>query len=174
MLPIDIEHRFDEASLSRVERLYMLDDAFNAQTFRALGFERTVVTQTHSGDQLTRALRLCPLAALPKPFASLVPRGAFFIEEHVSYDFGQHRGSFVTRPSVLTQQFRAEGSVALAQEGAIVVFRLAGAAHASLSLLSRRAEKQSVQTAEEQHAALAEAVRARLAEERWAARPPAA
>jgi hypothetical protein len=159
---VEVQHRFEGAQLGAVERLYMLDDEFNQLIFRALGFERKVVRRSMHEQRLERTLRLCPVQALPKPFASLVPSGAFFIEEQVQYDFSRHEGVFVTRPSVLTQQFRAEGTIALFAEPHAVLFRLSGEAHASLSLLSNRAERQAVRTAEAQHAALADAIRVRL------------
>jgi hypothetical protein len=165
-----LEHRFEGANIQEVERLYMLDDAFNRETFHALGFVRKVVESRMERGELTRTLHLCPLAALPKPFGSLVPSGVFYIEEQVRYDFARRRGTFVTRPSVLHDKFRAEGTIALVEFGSAVAFRLDGEAHASLSLLSGRAEKQAVRSAEQQHAALADAIRGRLSP-RHLARP---
>lgn len=167
-----LEHRFEDADIQEVERLYMLDDEFNRETFHELGFVRKVVETRFERGELLRILHLCPLAPLPRPFSSLVPSGVFYIEEQVRYQFARRRGTFVTRPSVLHDKFRAEGSIALVPVAGGVTFQLEGDAHASLSLLSGRAEKQAVRSAEQQHAALAGAIRARLSP-RHAARPTA-
>jgi hypothetical protein len=159
---VEIRHYFEGAELGLVERLYMLDHAFNEQTFAALGYGRRVVEQTMQGDRLARTLHLCPTAALPAPFSKLLRDGAFYIREHVEYDFVQHRGSWATSPSVLTSQFQASGSLSFARDARGVAFHLEGAARSTIPLLARSAEKQAVRTAEEQHAALAGAVRARL------------
>lgn len=172
MTPFTIEHRFEGAILEQVERLYMLDEAFNEATFKELGFDRRVVATRHDGDELDRLLRLCPHHAVPKPFSSLMPSGSFYIEEHVRYRFDRHAGTFVTRPSLLHEQFRAEGQIELIAIDGSVVFRLVGEAHARLSLLSKSAEKQAVRSAHEQHAGLASAIRLRIASAR--AQPAAA
>ncbi|MET0342321.1 MAG: DUF2505 family protein [Polyangiales bacterium] len=168
MRRIEIREPFLGASRAEVERLYMLDDAFNEATFRALGFAREVTAQSTTGDTLERVLTLTPLHALPGPFAALLPAGLLRITEHVSYDFRTHRGRWRTTPSALASQFRAEGTLALEDAAGGVVFALEGAADASIPLLGGRAEKHAVHTATAQHQALAAAIRKQLAAHRAA------
>jgi len=166
---VDIRHRFEGATLQQIEALYLLDDPFNRDTFERMGYARKVVTRTLEGDALTRVLHLCPHKPLPAPFSALVPNGVFHIIEQITYDFGAHRGTWRTTPSVLGTKFRAEGPIAIEEQDGAVTFRLEGDVSAQLSLLSRRAERQAVATAEQQHEALARAVRERLATSRGAA-----
>ena len=160
---VDIRHRFEGATLQQVEALYLLDDEFNRETFERMGYTRKVVSRTLDGDAFARVLHLCPHRPLPTPFSALVPNGVFHIVEQIEYDFGAHRGTFRTTPSVLANKFRVEGPIAIEERDGGVTFRLEGEVSAQLSLLSRRAERQAVTTAEQQHEALARAVRARLA-----------
>lgn len=164
MRRIEIREPFVGARREEVERLYMLDDAFNEATFRSLGFAREVTAKTAQGDTLERVLTLTPLQALPGPFAALLPSGLLRITEHVAYDFAAHRGRWRTTPSALSSQFRAEGTLAIEDTGDGVVFILEGAADASIPLIGGRAEKHAVTTATLQHEALAQAIRRRLGE----------
>lgn len=168
MRRIEIREPFQGARRAEVEQLYMLDDAFNEATFRALGFAREVKRKDAQGDHLARELTLTPLSALPGPFAALLPAGLLRITELVEYDFATHRGRWRTVPSALSQQFRAEGTLAIEDAADGVVFVLEGEADASIPLLGGRAEKHAVTTAQRQHEALARAIRARLAD-RYAA-----
>lgn len=159
---VHIRHQFVGALREHVERLYMLDDEFNRETFERMGFVRKVLAQARHGETLERTLRLCPERALPAPFSSLVPREAFHIVEQVTYDFARHEGTWRTIPSVLAQQFTASGTLALEKQGGAVIFQMEGDVTCKLPLLGRRAERQAVATAELQHAQLADAVRERL------------
>lgn len=161
-MQVEIEQRFEGATVREVEQLYMLDDEFNRTTFELIGYGRKVISCTQQGDLLDRVLHLCPQSGLPPPFAQLVPSGVFHIVEELHYDFGRHRGTWRTSPSVLARQFTASGELALEQTPEGVIFRLHGEARAQLSLLSKRAERQAVTTAHAQHAALGRAIRARL------------
>lgn len=159
---VDIRHRFEGATLQQVEALYLLDDEFNRETFDRMGYTRQVVSRTLEGDAFSRVLHLSPHRPLPAPFSTLVPSGVFHIVEQIEYDFGAHRGTFRTTPSVLAKQFQVEGPIAIEEHDGAVTFRLEGEVTAHLSLLSRRAERQAAATAEQQHEALARAVRERL------------
>lgn len=160
---VEIRHQFEGATRREIEELYLLDDDFNCAVFAQLGFDRRVLHRTLRGESLERVLRLCPRRPLPPPFSLLVPSGVFHITEAIHYDLGTHRGTWRTVPSVLGSQFLAEGSLAIDETDAAVVFRLEGTARASIPLLGSRAERQAVSTAQTQHAALARAVRERLA-----------
>jgi len=160
---VEIRHRFEGATLREVEELYLLDDEFNRATFERMGYTRKVVTHTLEGDAFERTLHLCPHKPLPAPFSALVPSGMFHIIEQIHYDFRTHTGTWRTTPSVLGKQFRAEGPLRIEESDGAIVFRLEGDVSASIPLLSRRAEKQAVATAESQHEALARAVREQLA-----------
>ena len=107
---IEIRHRFEGAELEDVERLYMLDDGFNERTFKELGYDRRVMGNERQGQRLVRTLHLVPTHALPAPFSVLVRDGSFHITEHVEYDFTEHRGTWTTTPSVLSNQFNASGT----------------------------------------------------------------
>ncbi|HMJ14966.1 MAG TPA: DUF2505 family protein [Polyangiaceae bacterium] len=160
---IEIRQHFAGATLDDVERLYMLDETFNRETFAALGYERRVLVADRHAERLLRTLHLCPTRALPAPFSSLLRGGTFHIEEQVAYDFAAHRGTWTTAPSLLANQFQASGTFSFAGDHDGVTFHLEGSARSTLPLLARSAEKQGVRTAEQQHAGLAAAVRARIA-----------
>lgn len=160
---IDICHEFC-AAREDVEALYLLDDEFNRVAFERMGFARSVLALSRVGSLLVRTLRLTPLRALPAPFASLVSGAGFHIVEQVTYDFTLHAGTFRTVPSVLSQHFSAQGVTAIDGYENAAVFRLSGEASCTLPLVAKRAEKQAVITAEQQHAFLADEVRARLTE----------
>ena len=151
VLPIAIRQRFVGTQVRDIERLYLLDDAFNEEIFRTLAFRRE--------------LRLIPERPLPAPFSALAPAGIFHITETITYDFGRHRGTWRTVPSVLASRFRAEGTLAIEGDEDAVFFILEGSAQANIPLLGARAERQAVHTAVLQHDALADAVRARLLED---------
>jgi hypothetical protein len=160
---VDITQRFAGAALADVEQLYMRDEAFNERVFSDHGIRRRVVQNESRGDTLVRTLRLCPLHGLPAPFSALLRGGIFYVCEQVEYDRAAHRGSWCTHPSLLGHQFRASGAFWFEHDdGGGVTFRLEGHARASIPFLSRKAEKHAVHTAEQQHAALAEAVRVEL------------
>ena len=164
-LPIAIRQRFVGTQLRDIERLYLLDDAFNEEIFRTLAFRREVLTREQAGDDFRRTLRLIPERPLPAPFSALAPAGIFHITETITYDFGRHRGTWRTVPSVLASRFRAEGTLAIEGDEDAVFFILEGSAQANIPLLGARAERQAVHTAVLQHDALADAVRARLLED---------
>lgn len=159
---IQIEHHFEGASLAEVERLYLFDNAFNRATFHALGYERRVTRLDQTDSVLTRELCLAPEKPLPPPFRALVPDGMFNIQEQLQYDLRAHEGSWRTVPSALATQFAAAGTLSLRAERGAVVFTMRGDVNARIPLLSRIAEKQALKTAEQQHAALAEAIRQKL------------
>ena len=165
---IQIQHRFERTDVNQVEQLYLLDEDFNARTFVSIGYQRKLSARTLDANALTRVLCLTPLKPLPPPFGALAPEGLFRIEESIQYDLGRHAGTWRTVPSVLANQFRASGTLQIAREGADVLFTLEGEVNARIPLLSRLAERQALKTAQNQHAALAQAVRSAL---RGAGRP---
>jgi hypothetical protein len=159
---IDIQHRFEGARIQQVEQLYMLDEAFNHAAFERIGYTRRLQARELNGGSLRRSLCLSPHRPLPPPFGSLAPGGLFQIGEHIVYDLQTHRGSWRTVPSVLASQFEAGGELSFEQVDNAVLFRLAGQVEARIPLLGGLAERQALRTAEGQHAALAEQVRAEL------------
>ncbi|HEY6556262.1 MAG TPA: DUF2505 family protein [Polyangiaceae bacterium] len=159
---IEIRHRFEDAELADVERLYMLDEGFNERTFNELGYDRRVLENERRGERLVRTLHLIPTRALPAPFSVLVRDGSFHITERVEYDFAEHRGTWTTTPSVLANQFNASGTFWLEEDASGVTFQLDGAALSTIPILGRSAEKQAVRSAEQQHAALARAIRGQV------------
>lgn len=159
---IDIQHRFEDARLQQVEQLYLLDETFNEAAFARIGYARRLESRELAGSSLKRSLCLAPHRPLPPPFGSLAPGGLFQIGENIAYDFQTHHGSWQTVPSVLASQFHAGGALSFAQAGGAVVFQLSGEVKARIPLLGGLAERQAVRTAETQHAALAEQVRAEL------------
>lgn len=163
---IELHHRFEGARVDEIERLYLLDDAFNREVFARLGYEREVVSSAREGDRLRRLLRVHARDSLPAPFSSLVPASAFYFDEHTDYDFARRTGAWRTVPSVLEKQFRSGGTFAIADEVGAVAFRLEGETTATLPLIGGRAERQAVATALRNHQAIADAVRAELGRER--------
>lgn len=166
----EIVHRFEGARLEDVEELYLLDDEFNREVFAALGYERGVHMRQRDGDRLRRVLRVVANDVLPAPFSSLVRASGFHFDEHTDYDFASHRGTWKTVPSVLADQFASSGTFSITAAADAVVFRMEGETTARLPLIGRRAEKQAVATAEKNHRAIADAVRARLTHDAFAAR----
>lgn len=159
---IDIQHRFEGAELAEVERLYLLDEAFNQEAFVRIGYTRRLLSRELRGTALKRSLSLAPTRPLPPPFGALAPGGLFQIGEHIAYDLRMHRGSWRTVPSVLASQFEAGGELRFEQVGGAVQFRLYGEVKARIPLLSGLAERQALKTAQSQHAALAQQVRDEL------------
>lgn len=159
---IAIEHRFERATLSEVEQLYLFNEPFNDAAFVRVGYQRRLRQRERKDGVFTRELCLAPLRPLPPPFGAMVPGGLFQISEHIHFDLRTHRGTWRTVPSVLAAQFEAGGELSFEVEGSAVLFKLQGEVRARIPLLGKAAERQALKTAESQHAALAAAVREQL------------
>src|SRR5688500_107624 len=156
---IEIRHRFEDAELADVERLYMLDEGFNERTFNELGYNRRVLVNERRGERLVRTLHLIPTRALPAPFSVLVRDGSFHITEHVEDDFAEHRGTWTTTPSVLSNQFNASGTSWFEHDSSGAALRVDGAALSTIRVRGRSGEKPAVRAAAQQASATARAVR---------------
>lgn len=162
-MEIRIRHRFEGARREQIEALYLLDDEFNREAFARIRYDREVIERRRDGDRFTRVLRVLARDTVPAPFHALVPASGFHFDEHTEYDFARHRGTWKTVPSVLQRQVRAGGTFEIVElEGAVEV-RFDGETTAKLPLVGRAAERFALSTAEASHAALAAAVRHRLA-----------
>ncbi|RYE83681.1 MAG: DUF2505 family protein, partial [Myxococcales bacterium] len=159
---VHIVHHFAGARIEDLERLYLLDDEFNRETFERVGYERRVLERRSEGDRLVRRLHVVAHGAVPAPFAALVPGGGFSFEETTDYDFARHAGTWRTVPGVLASQFHSAGTFAIASDATGASFRLEGETRVAIPLFGGRAERYAVSTAEDQHARIAGAVRQAL------------
>ena len=66
---VHIVHRFAGARRDDIERLYLLDDEFNRETFERVGYERRVIERRSEGDRLLRRLHVVAHGAVPAPFS---------------------------------------------------------------------------------------------------------
>jgi hypothetical protein len=163
-MQVHIRHEFQGTTCEQVERLYLWDERFNREAFARMRHERVVLEQVRENRVLVRTLCIRPLRSVPAPFAVLLGPNTLQIEEHLEYDLARHEGTWRTTPSVLKQHFAATGTLSIQAVERSVVFEMRGDVTCSLPLLGKRAERHAVATAEEQHALLANEVRARLAQ----------
>lgn len=158
----DIRHRFEGASVERVESLYLLDDAFNVEAFAAIRYERTLLRRSTEGSRFHREVRIVPRGAIPAPLAALAPGGGVHMDEFIDYDLARHAGTWRVVPSFTPGEFRSEGTFSIAAEDGGAVFAMEGDTTVKVPLVGSVVTKHAVAMAVAGHESLARAVRARL------------